>query len=223
MKRLLMLTVLLAACFAQAGTIQDLRGGVIPEGSIVTVGDAVVTAVMDHSFVVSEQEAGPSRSVWVYEGEVPSVSVGDVVEVFGTYLELNGRATISLLHPATAGYVVTGSAELPRNDVTVLMLLNDPEAWETTLVHVTDGLIVQEVLPNGQWLVASYESGTQMILDDYFRLFPNVMMAECYNNADGIFFYYDGVHVLKTLDVEYVDCTVGNEVRTFGEIKSIYR
>jgi hypothetical protein len=49
------------------------------------------------------------------------------------------------------------------------------------------------------------------------------MLAECYNNADGIFFYYDGVHVLKTLDVEYVDCTVGNEVRTFGEIKSIYR
>jgi hypothetical protein len=223
MKTMLTIALILAATAAQAGTIHDIRTGLVPVGTELTIIDAVVTAVMDNSIVVSEQATGPELAVWVYGGEAPTVSAGDVVTVSGTYLELNGRATISLLYPADAGVTVTGSAPVPVNHVTVFQLQDDPEGWETTLVNVTDGLIVQEILENGQWSVASYETGYMMVLDDYFHLFPAVRVAECYNNADGLFFFYGGAYVLKALHVEYVDCTVADEPLSFGAVKALYR
>ena len=208
---------------ALGGVINDIRTGVVPVGSYVTVTGAVVTAVLDNSFIAAETETGPNRSLWVYLGDVPMVAEGDVIDVHGIYIEDNDRAMLSLLNPVETWLTITGSAPLPDNQATVAELMADAEGWESTRVFVTDGLVVQDIMENGQWLVASYETGHFMVLDDYFGLFPNVAIAECYNNADGVFFLYGGEYVLKTLAVEYVDCTVGNESLSLGSVKRFYR
>ncbi len=218
----LLFSSLLASCL-QAGTIQDIQSGLIPEGSYVLIEDAVVTSVMHSSFTIAELPGGPGLGLWVLDTAAPTVSVGDVVELYGTYLEHNDRATLSLLHPAGAYVSVTGTTTPPQVFATVDELIADLDAWEGVAVEVTDGLIVQEILGEGDWLVSSFESGTELVLNDYFGLFPNVQLGECYNNAFGIFFELDGHHVLKTLDVEYVDCTVDAATSSFGALKASYR
>lgn len=216
-----LMTVLAAT--ASAGVIHDIRSDLVPLGAYVAVSDAVVTAVMDNSFIAAETELGPRHSIWVYLGEAPVIAVGDVVDFDGTYIDQNGRDCISLLYPATAAVTVVGSAAPPVNEVTVSQLLADQDGWSSTHVFVTDGLLVQDIMQNGQWLVASYETGHLMVLDDYFGLFPDVRVAECYNNATGVFFLYGGDYVLKALSVAHVDCTVPNETVGFGTLKRMFR
>jgi hypothetical protein len=225
MNRLLMLAmiVLCAASVAQAGVIQDIIGGVVTEGSIVDIEGAIVTSVMNSSVTVSELPGGPGLSMWVIVGEMPTVSAGDVVTLRGTYIEHNGRSTISLLHPADAAMTVTGSTQPIPFYATVNDLVADPEGWESVVVMVTDGLVVQDIYPDGSWLVNSYESGTPLVLDDYFGLHPVVGAGECYNNALGLFFMFEGQHVLKALEVDFTDCTVGSELMDMGSLKSQYR
>ncbi len=217
---LLASTVLAAA--ASGGTIHDIRTGLVPAGSEVSISGAVVTALFEQGVVVGEPSGGPYRSVWVWLGESPAVAVGDLVEILGTYVVDHDRDMISLVFPPDAHLTVVGTATPPVVEVTVADLLADPEAWESTRVHVTDGLIVQEVHEGGEWIVASYETGDLLTLFDYYHLFPDVHVAECYNNADGVFFYYGGQHLLKALAVEPVDCAVPAERLGFGHVKSLY-
>ena len=219
----LVLVALLAASVAQAGMIQDIRSGLVPEGTIVDIEGAVVTSVMNTSVTVSELPGGPGMSLWVILGDAPTVYPGDIVDLRGTYLEHSGRSTLSLLHPGDAAMTVTGSTMPVPFYVTVNELIADPEGWESVVVMVTDGLVVQEIYADGSWLVNSYETGTPLILDDYFGLHPTVGVGECYNNALGLFFMFEGQHVLKALEVDFTDCTVGNENLGMSELKSIFR
>lgn len=220
---LITLTALLLAGFAQAGTIADIRAGLVPDGTVVTVEGAVVTAVMNNSITVAELPGGPNLALWVITDGAPTVALGDVVDLYGTYLEHNERATLSLWSPAEASITVTGSAEAPLSYVTVAQLVADPEAWESVVVFVTDGLIVQELFENGEWGVTSHETADTLVLNDYFGLFPDVSLGECYNNALGVFFRFQGQHVLKLLEVEYTECSVGNDALGFSALKTLFR
>ena len=225
MRNLTMMTVvcLLIAGIAQAGTIADIRGGLVDTGTIVTVEGAVVTSVLNSSVTISELPGGPGMSLWVITDGAPTVAVGDIVDLMGTYIEHNERATLSLLHPAEAHITFVSSGTAPMIFATVDQLVADPEFWESTVVMVTDGLIVQAIMADGNWSVYSFETGAELILNDYFGLFPMVSLGECYNNALGVYFRFEGKHVLKALEVEFVDCTVGNDDLQFGELKSLYR
>lgn len=225
MKRLipLILIVLIASTAAQAGMIMDLRSGLVAEGSIVDIEGAVVTSVMNNSVTVSELPGGPGMGLWVIVGDTPTVAAGDIVDLRGTYLEHNDRATLSLLHPADAAMTVVGSTMPIPVYATVDEVMADPEAWESVVVMVTDGLIVQDVFTDGTWLVSSYETGTPLMLDDYFGLHPTVGVGECYNNALGLFFMLEGQHVLKALEVDFTDCTVANDDVGMGELKRMFR
>jgi len=225
MKTMLMIaSLLIMLCGgAIAGVVHDIRTGAVPVGAYVTVPDAVVTAVMGNSFVIAEAESGPRRSVWVYAGAAPTVTEGDVVEVVGTHILNGDRTAISLLHPAEARVTVTGTAVLPDNQLTVAELLDDPEGWASTRLFVSDGLIVQELLDDGLWRVTSFESGLALLLDDYFGLYPDARIAECYNDAEGVFILHEGRYVLKVLAVTDTDCTVSAETASFGAVKQMYR
>lgn len=225
MKTGLILIVVTLVCggAALADGIEEIRTGAVPVGSYVTITGGVVTAVMDNSFIVAEPEPGPWRSLWIYVGAAPAVAEGDVVDLLGTYLLHTGRDAVSLLSPAGAHVTVTGTAPLPDNQVTVAELAAEPAAWSSTRLFVTDGLLVQEICADGQWGVASYETGHPLRLDDYFGLYPEVRVAECYNNADGVFMFYGDRYVLKALDLAYVDCTVPNRDLSLGAVKKMYR
>ena len=219
----LVLIALCAASAAQAGMIQDIRSGLVPEGTIVDIEGAVVTSVMNTSVTIAELPGGPGFAMWVILGDAPTVAAGDIVTLRGTYIEHNERATLSLLHPDDAAMTVTGATSPIPVYATVDDVLADPEAWESVVVVVTDGLVVQEIYEDGNWLVHSYETGTPLMLNDYFGLHPTVGVGECYNNALGLFFRLDGQHVLKALEVDFTDCTVGNQDLGMSELKSMYR
>lgn len=217
------LLIILLAGAAAAGTIHDIRTGAVPVGSVVNVSGAVVTAVQNSSFTVTELPAGPYTAIWVYEGAAPSVGVGDVVDIRGLVRDNAGRAEINLLYPADAGYTVTGSAAVPSIFLTTLDLAADHEAWESHVVTITDGMIVQQLLPGGLWLASSVETQLPVVFSDYFYDYATVDLGDCYNNAYGMITWFQNQWVFKVISTVDTDCTVGNEDLSFGAVKTLYR
>jgi hypothetical protein len=225
MKQLVIASLLIVglAAFAQAGVIHDIRTGVIPDASVVLVSGAVVTAVQANSFTMTELPAGPYTAIWVYVGAPPAVAIGDLVEVKGLTRDFNGRAEINLLYPGDAHATVTGSGLVPNFQLTTTQLQADPEAWESHVITITDGLIVQEILPEGMWRADSVETGLSVIFDDYFYDYATVDLGDCYNNARGMYQWFSGIWIFKVFTTADTDCTVANEVLSFGSLKALYR
>ncbi len=223
--KLFMIVGLLAvmAVSAMAGTIYDIRTGLLRIGDVVEIEDVVVTAVQSNSFCVTELPAGPYTSIWVYQGTTPSVDMGDRVTLKGHYRDVFGRSEINLRWPVDAGAIVTGIGAVPDIQLTTTEIMADPEAWESALITITDGMIVHEILSRGQWRSTSVETSLDVIFDDYFFDFATVDLGDCYNNAFGLYTWHDGAYVFKVLSVALTDCTIANENVSFGEMKAIYR
>jgi len=223
--RSLIVFMLLAvmAVSATAGTIFDIRTDSGRVGDVVEIEDAIVTAVQNNSFCVTELPAGPYTAIWIYLGSTPTVVMGDRVDLKGLVRDAFGRAEISLRWPADAGVTVTGQGPVPDIQLTTTDIMVDPEAWESALITITDGMIVQEMLPRGQWRAISVETSLDVIFDDYFFDFATVDLGDCYNNAFGLYTWHDGAWIFKMLSVALIDCTIANEHLTFGEMKAIYR
>ena len=215
--------ILVLSASAYAGTILDIRTGVIPTGSVVDLDGAVVTAVQNNSFTVTELPAGPYTAIWVYQGASPAVSVGDVVSIKGLVRDNAGRSEINLLYPSAAAATVTASTTPPELFVTSFELHQDFEAWESHVVTITDGMIVQELFFGGYWLAASVESQLPIMFDDYFFDYATVELGDCYNNAFGMVTWYKTQWVFKVISVEPVDCTVSNDDMSFGDVKDLFR
>lgn len=224
MKYCLIFLLIVIAGTAIAGPIHDARTGLIPKGTVLNVDNAIVTKVMNNSFCVSEQPVGPWNAIWVYVGHSPAVQDGDIISIRALYSEHNGRSMLSMSYPEDAEIVVTGYMDVPLLYVNGMELMQEPESYESCWINLTDGLIVSEVRPDGYWVVQSYEFPMfSFVMYDYFQLFPNVQTAECYNNADALFFWYGDEWVLKTYDVVNVDCAVENNHTSFGSMKAVWR
>jgi len=217
------LLILGLSAAAQAGVITDIRSGAIPEGSVVVVGGAVVTGVQSNSFTMTELPAGPYTAIWVYVGAAPAVAIGDVVEVKGLTRDFYGRAEINLLYPSDAHATRSGTSPVPNIQLTTTQLQADPEAWESHVVTITDGLIVQEMLPDGMWRADSVETGRSVIFDDYFYDYATVDLGDCYNNAHGMYQWFGDMWIFKVFTTADTDCTVANEDLSFGSLKALYR
>ena len=216
------LSVLLAVS-AVAGTIHDIRTGLVPRGSVVEIDGAVVTAVQNNSFSVTELPGGPYMAIWIFLGSTPTVSVGDEVALKGFYRDNFGRDEINLLWPSDAGVTVTGNMPIPDIQLTTTEIMADPEAWVSAMITISDGMIVQEMLPKGQWRATSVENSLDVIFDDYFYDFATVELGDCYNYGFGLYTRHDGAYVFKVLTVALTDCTIANERLSFGQMKVIYR
>jgi len=217
------LLVLITALSAQAGTIHDIRTGAIPNGAVVDVHDAVVTAVQKSSFTVTELPAGPFTAIWVYQGSSPSVRVGDVVNIKGLVRDNSGRSEINMLYPADAEAKATDTTTPPALYVTTEDLNADHEAWESHVVTITDGMIVQELNDGGLWLAHSVETSLPVLFDDYFFDYAAVALGDCYNNAFGMVTWSEDRWVFKVLTVAPVGCTVANRTMGFGAMKTMFR
>jgi hypothetical protein len=225
MKQLVIASLLALALapVAQAGVINDIRTGVIPEGSVVLVEGAVVTAVQNSSFTMTELPAGPYTAIWVYVGAAPAVAIGDVVDVKGLTRDFYGRAEINLLYPDDSRASIMGTSPVPDIQLTTTRLQSDPEAWESHVVTITDGLTVQELLPAGMWRASSVETGRDVIFDDYFYDYATVDLGDCYNNAYGMYQWFGGLWIFKVFTTADTDCTVANQSLSFGAVKALYR
>ena len=172
---------------------------------------------------MTELPAGPYTAIWVYQGATPAVHVGDVVTVKGLVRDNAGRSEINLLYQADAAAVVTSTTTPPALFVTTVELAADYEAWESHVLTITDGMIVQDLMFGGFWLASSVESQLPVLFNDYFFDYATVELGDCYNNAFGMVTWFKSQWVFKVMSVEAVDCTVGTTELSFGTVKTMFR
>jgi len=229
MKALLTILAILITSTAMAGTITDIQTGIIPENTLVTVTDAVVTGVRGNGFFMSEDPNAPYAGIWVYTGAAPVALTGDLVEVTGLYVEYFDLSEIDVTADPSGLVTVTGAHQgtLYPLDVTTADLATDGEPYESCFIRVTDGMTVITAPSNyGEWVVTSHEyPGVELIMDDYWYDDSTVALGDCYNCATGILNYNYGAFKLEPFvdAICIVDCTVDNDTVHFGQIKSLYR
>lgn len=157
-------------------TISELRDPSSPShpalGTSVVVRDAVVTDVKttgnSHGFFVQDPAATSYASVYVFVGSAaPTVSIGDVVRVLGTYSSWVGLEEIDV----RAGMIdVTGVRARPAPvDVTLVEIApNAPRAIElqSMLVRV-HGVIATTGTSNGDFSIGELTSGARLVVTSY--------------------------------------------------------
>jgi len=208
-------------------TIPEIRTGMIPELTQVDVigGMAVVTAVSYNGFSCTDPAVAAYSAIWVYTGGAPAVAIGDVVDIVnGMYKEYYDLSEIDMT--TFAGTVtVVGTAPVPCLSMSLATLLGDPEPWESHVINVTDGFTITELLDHGQWIAEAYGTGLTLTHDDMFFDETVLAVGDCYMCVTGMFTYSYGAFKINPLDcgLTVVDCTVGNDVMSFGDLKSNYR
>lgn len=145
------------------GTIAGIRAGDFMEDERVGITGVIVTAVRErHGFFVQD---GTIAGLYVYDAGDNVVSVGDIVDVEGAYVEFYGMP--ELTYP---GVVVTGSGPLPEPYVEDACDLATggalAEAREAMLVRV-EGVEVTDANPDDPDDYDEFEVGGCLRVDDF--------------------------------------------------------
>ena len=233
MKKLaIVLTLLLCAGAVQAGPIYDLQiGGAYVEGDYVMVPGAVVTAVATYGCVITKAPYGPGNSVWVYLGAGHTAQIGDLADVYGVYDEYYDLTELNvadyIASDPAAYFLVIGTADVPSPlVVTAAEIMADPEPYESSIVWISDGFIVTELLTYGEWKAISNEDGTTVIwFDDYWYDETVLNVGDCANWALGMWTYSFDVWKLEPFEDGFplTGCAVPSEQHSFGHVKGLYR
>ena len=95
-------------------TISMIQRGMIPEDTLVTVRNVVVTALYSTGVWVQDPAGGSTYSgIRVYEGVAPTVALHDRVDVTGTYIEYFDDSEIELATITRRGTATIGMSGLP--------------------------------------------------------------------------------------------------------------
>ena len=182
-------------------------------GANVVVRDAVVTDVKttgnSHGFFVQDAQATSYAGIYVFVGaQQPSVAIGDVVRVLGTYSSWLGLEEID----ARAGLVtVTGERARPA-PIDVSLNEIEPNAPRTLelqsmLVRV-HAVIAATGTANGDFTIGESTSGARMVVTSYMANdvgpspFP-VIASETFASITG-HEYCDGVAQLAPMSANDV-------------------
>lgn len=235
------LTLLATAMFAGTAlacgtTVYDIQTDPInnPEGSLGVPCQLTVTATRSNGFYAQEavdpgvNPGGEYSGIWIYTGADPGLVPGDTVDVCGVITEYFGLTELDVPAAGIYGFVLkTGTgAPLAPFPVTAAQVAADGEPWESVQVIIIDGMEVPVAfdLGNGEWKVVALD-GTNLIFDDYWYDFANVIEGQCYNSATGIYnFSFNAFKLEPFVDgIPIVNCTVSSEAVTLGSIKAMYR
>ena len=233
MKRLAIALLLTIVAFsAQAGPIYDLEvDGVYTEGDYVEVICAVVTASATYGVAIAEVPFGMGSSTWVYLGYGHGTEVGAIVNVYGVYAEYYELTEIDVAHfegeDGDAYFTVVGTCtDMPAPIyMTAAEIMAAPEHYESCIVWITDGFMIDAMLANGEWTALSHEDGTSMIFDDYWYDETTLSVDLCANWAIGMWTYSYGAFKLEAFADGFpvLECVVPSESETWGGVKSLYR
>ncbi len=220
--------LIMVAGVAQGTAIYDIQTGAVDENTLVTPSDVVVTAVTDNGIFVAEAPYSEYNGIWVYTGsdEPHGMVAGDVVSICGEYVEYYDLSEIDIVAAGLYGSLVkVGTQDIPAPSyVLAADLAADGEPWESCVITITDGMLVEEILSYGEWTALATD-GTPVMFDDYWFDAETVEVDHCYNNATGVLFYGYGNFKLEAFadGIELTDCLVATDVVTFDSMKSLYR
>ncbi len=117
-------------------TIYEIQDGTIATGMDVDVRGVVVTGVSGNAFFAQEPAGGEYSGVYVYIDAVPTVAVGDEVDILGTTVEFNDLTEIDASMGMVIPTGVTG-IDLTPDVVTQADLAGmAAEPWECVLVRI---------------------------------------------------------------------------------------
>lgn len=223
MKRIaIALLFVLIAAGAQAASIYDIQTGVYTPGDILDVTHVKVVAVRYNGVYVQEEPTGAYHGIWVY-GPTDYV-VGDILDIIGgEYTEYYDLSEI-LTENAVVNFVAHCSDPIYPTMLTAEELFGNPEPYESCLVTVTDGMMVDAIGEYGQW-TAITEGGMTIDFDDYFYDAETVAVGDCYNSVTAILDYSYSLFKLQALEegIELTDCTVATDDMSFEGVKAMYR
>ncbi len=119
-------------CGPSPTNIVDIRTGVTPTGALVQLQGVVVTAVDTKGAMVQDLAIsnGKFAGLYVYLNRMPTVAIGDVVNVTGTATEFNGQTQV-----ANAS-IAKGSSGSALQPIDVSIADANSEAFEGVLVRV---------------------------------------------------------------------------------------
>lgn len=193
-------------------TVAELRDPSSPShpvlGTSVVVRDAVVTDVKatgnSHGFFVQDPTGTSYAGIYVFVGaQEPSVAIGDVVHVLGTYSSWLGLEEIDAragLVTVTGGRVRPAPIDVSLNEIEP----NAPRAVElqSMLVRV-HSVISATATSNGDFTIGEPVSGARMVVTSYMANdvgpspFP-VMASETFASITG-HEYCDGIAQLAPM------------------------
>jgi hypothetical protein len=152
--------------------VHDVRGGAVPEGTLVRLEGLVVTAVAWHG-LYAQDPADPSfGGIWVflaagYEDAFGAFAPGDVITVVGDYTSYFDLDEINVIGSTAPAVEVTGSGPVPAPVVVSAgMLETDGDRYESTLVVVEDVQVDSLAGAYGEFVVSD-DTGS-VVVDDLF-------------------------------------------------------
>jgi hypothetical protein len=165
------------ALFAFAGlaqaitvtTIYDIQQDTFALGDTLTIEGVVVTAIDDQpnglGFWCEELGAGPHSGIYIFTGviDVPTVVIGDIVDVTGVYDEYYGLAEL-ILTPDYGGwgsYTVVGAGSPPEPELLRAWQCRtsnplEAEQWESVLVRVENVTALALDPGYGEWFAEEF-------------------------------------------------------------------
>jgi hypothetical protein len=122
---------------AQERTIQEIQGGEVPEGTLVTIRGAIVIGVWANGAWVQAPGATENGGIHVFTGPNPGVVVGDQVDASGEVLEYFGDTEIE------NGSFSSKTSGTPLAPLALTVAQAMDEKYEGMLVQLTNVKSVQ--------------------------------------------------------------------------------
>ena len=185
-------------------TIFDIQQGMVPEGTVVTIRDVVVTSPVNfekNGVFVQEQQGGEFSGIYLYMwNEVVdrvALSPGDVVKVTGEYTVFYGMSQLTVRRQGDVE--VVGSAETPAPAVVpaadVATGGNRARNYQGVLVQVENVAVTQPVNQHGEFVV---DGG--LLVDDFFVTgddAPDPNVGAVFDSITGpLYFSFDKYRIL---------------------------
>lgn len=227
MKTFVVLLGLLPAA-AFAGTIVDVQTGVHAPGAVVEVDAAVVTGVVADGLYISEDPVTAGSGIFVHTAAAPAAVIGDLAHVKGVVQETGGRTVLDVPADPTGYLQIPGThlGEIFPLSLTMAEIALHADLHDGGYVQVDEGMSFTAPDAGGVWTATSFEDlGRSLELGGLGFDPGEIAAGDCATCVRGVLAVVDGTPRLLVHEagVCRIECTVGAETRTFGELKAGYR
>lgn len=177
-----------------SASVEGIQGGDVEVGSIVSVKDLVVTALApvegsDAIDLFVQPKQKPELGLYIYDARSSreaKLTVGDVIQVSGTYVESAMRSTVE------AELIEKTGTAMPKVNPLKMSGL-DLTAHESALVSVPNVAVLDPAYTSYTWLLADAEDQTLEVELDTLLFTPSAAAGVVLSTLTGVVFCSDGL------------------------------